>query len=378
MSIMKNMRMLPSMLNAMTMTTLRQLDHAICSEPSECPPIIFMHGFCGFNEIEILGVKVMEYWNGIPELLNQMGYITYTPEVSPFNPPQIRAQEWKDEIEKIKQAQPFESCILIGHSQGSIDARLLTCPRTDIEQTTLGPLNGKGFGGFVDKVITIGGPHLGNVQVDLMAKDKKTEKIMNDIFSFAGLIAQGITREKQNPEQAIAAMGQQYMIEEFNPYCIEDQSVEYYCIAGTPQSSQRISPILKDAWEALNALSYREGGGINDGFVTAASALYGNHYAGADPDYRPPAPLKKGNPNWTVIGTVLADHVTEVGLPLDFPKNKFYDHLSCFAGLAQFADPNYIGVKELKDNGRWVTAWVAPQKSTTKSGSKTTKKAEAA
>jgi len=344
--------MIPNAIGAMGLNLTRGLMGALPPEPSNCPPLFFMHGFAGFKDISLFGIEIMQYWNGIPQLLTQMGYEVIVKTVSPLNTPQARAEQWFSHLEDYRKKHGNEKFILIAHSQGAIDARLVTCPTTTPIQTSNGPLQGIGYGEYIDTVVTIGGPHFGNVLVDTMSSNPKNAKIMKDLFNLVSLVAYGITGKPEDANAAIASMGQKFMVEEFNPYCIEDPRVSYFAIAGNPKTKKMVSGILQNSFEELLAMPVAEGGGPNDGFVTIPSALYGNTPANAQPDYSTPFPA---NPNWKILGsTILADHVVEVGLPLDFPPNKYYDHLSCFAGLAQFLDPHYNALMELNDDGRWI------------------------
>ena len=51
---------------------------------------------------------------------------------------------------------------------------------------------------------------------------------------------------------------------------------------------------------------------------------------------------------------VQADHITEVGIPLQFPPSRVYDHAALFAGLAQLLDPSYTTELTLQKDGRWL------------------------
>ena len=343
--------MIPNALGAMGLGLTRSLMGVLPSKTSNCPPIVLMHGFAGFRNISVFGIEILQYWNGIPQLLRQMGYEVFVPTVSPLDTPQVRAEQWFAHLEDYRQKHGNEKFIIIAHSQGSIDARLLVCPTTNPIETSIGPLQGLGYGKYVESLVTVGGPHFGNVLVDRMSNNSTDEKIIKDLFNLVSLITYGITGKPENANAAIAAMGQEYMVKEFNPYCIEDPNVNYYAIAGNPQTKKMVSSILANAFEELLSIPVSEGGGPNDGFVTVPSALYGNKPENAQPDYSSPFPA---NPNWKIVGsTILADHVAEVGLPLDYPPNKFYDHLSCFAGLTQHLDPHYDSIMELLNNGRW-------------------------
>ncbi len=352
-NITKSMRMIPSAMGAMGLTLTRNIMGLLPSSPSTCPPIVLMHGFAGFKDISVFGIEILQYWNGIPQLLRQMGYEVYVPTVSPLNPPQVRAQQWYDQLEKYRNKHGNDKFFLIAHSQGAIDARLLLCPDTNTVQTSLGPLNGLDYGEYVDALVTVGGPHFGNVLVDKQASDPKTAKTMKELFDFISFVIYGITGKPQDANQAIAALGQKYMLEEFNPYCVDHPDVDYFCIAGNPKTEKLVSSILEDAFKELNDIPASDGGGPNDGFVTVPSALFGNAPENAQPGYTIPTGTT-ANTNWKTLGsTIMSDHVTEVGLPLDCPPNKYYDHLTCFAGLAQKLDPDYTANMDLKDNGRW-------------------------
>ena len=57
--------------------------------------------------------------------------------------------------------------------------------------------------------------------------------------------------------------------------------------------------------------------------------------------------------HWQVLGCVRADHVAEVGIPLQLLPSDSYDHLSLFAGLAQSLDTAYVADMTLQKDGRW-------------------------
>lgn len=352
MSLLNQTRMIPSALGAMGLSLTRSLMGALPEQPAKCPPIVLMHGFAGFREISVFGIEIMEYWNGIPQLLRQMGYEVFVPTVSPLNTPQVRAEQWFDHLEQYRKTHGNDSFYIIAHSQGAIDARILLCPDTTPKHTSLGSIQGLAYGDHVEALVTVGGPHFGNVLVDRQAEgDPIARKFMKDLFNLASLVAYGITGKPEDANKAIAFLGQKFMMEEFNPYCVEDENVDYYCIAGNPKTTEMVSPILRSGFEELAKIPVADGGGPSDGFVTVPSALFGHAPANAQPGYSTPY---AANPNWNILGsTLLSDHVAEVGLPLDFPPNKYYDHLSCFAGLAQFLNPDYTAEMKLKDNGRW-------------------------
>ena len=295
-------------------------------DPACCPPLIFMHGFCGFKDIDIMGIKVIQYWQRIAHFFEQRGYKTFIPEVSPFNPSQVRATEWQVAIEDYRQQHNAEKVILIAHSQGAIDARLLVCPRTDPIKTRIGRLSGKAYGKHVDKLISLGGPHFGNASVDLLDRNSRMQKVMKEILDLADIVSSGLMRKQQDAVTAIESLSQEYMLAEFNPYCIDAPDVDYYCLAGNPVNNTPKIPMLSHSFYHLLAIKPQLGGGENDGLVTVASALFGNDHESTSKEYCVPEGAKV-NDKWKVLGIVDMDHIAMIGLPIDIYSKKQYQQI---------------------------------------------------
>ncbi len=321
-----------------------------------CEPIVLMHGFAGFREIELGSFEILDYFNGVRILLSQMGYRVYAPEIAPFNSPMDRAQDWLHEIERIRRETGAEKVHLVGHSQGGLDARVLIAPTNGAAQDTPnGPLMGLGYGPHVASLTTIGTPHCGQVLVDqLEESDPREREAMEGLLDFISIAARIFTCDPQDAVAAVKAMSREYMGEYFNPIIQEPSEVLCYAIAGDPGSRKLVNPLMRSSYESLLEMGPEEGGGPNDGFVTLESALFGNipeaYVADEGESLRY---TEEPRPSWQVLGVVSADHIAEVGIPLQFPANEEYDHLACFAGLAQFLDPGYVAEMKLERSGRW-------------------------
>ena len=175
-------KLLISTLQASATTVARQLRQKEQQPAKESYPIVLMHGLAGFRDISIAGIKLFDYFNGVKEMLDQMGYAVFAPKVPFFAKPQDRASAWFHEIEKIRRKTGAEKVHLIGHSQGGLDARVLIAENRPAQDTPLGPLMGLGYGPHVESVVTLGTPHLGSVMVDISNEDDPVNvKLMNAI-----------------------------------------------------------------------------------------------------------------------------------------------------------------------------------------------------
>ena len=148
------------------------------------------------------------------------------------------------------------------------------------------------------------------------------------------------------------ALSRSYVLEHFNPIIADDPAVPCHAIAGDP-GPELVGPLLRPAFEALNDIEPSDGGGPNDGLVTVKSALFGNVPAERATRSRGGRPAVQRRRHWKTLGSVQADHITEVGIPLQMPHRAAYDHFALFAGLAQLQDPFYTAALALERDGRW-------------------------
>jgi triacylglycerol lipase len=87
-------------------------------------PIVLAHGFFGFDDFAGLGF--LDYYYGVKaELAREGERLVFTPEVDPFNSSAYRGAQLAAEIEAILARTGHAKVILIGHSQGGLDARVV-------------------------------------------------------------------------------------------------------------------------------------------------------------------------------------------------------------------------------------------------------------
>ena len=116
-------------------------------------PIVLSHGFFGFETFA--GLDFLEYFYGVKDHLAQHGEpLVFTPAVDPFNSSAFRGQQLTEDIEDILEQTGHEKVIIIGHSQGGLDARVVAHTRPEM----------------VAAVVTLQTPHYGSPIADIALK----------------------------------------------------------------------------------------------------------------------------------------------------------------------------------------------------------------
>ncbi len=91
-------------------------------------PIVLTPGFLGFDSI----LDAIDYWNGIPEGLAADGADVFVTRVSQVNSSEVRGEQLIRDIEEVLAVTGAERVNLIGHSQGTLDARYVLGVRPDL------------------------------------------------------------------------------------------------------------------------------------------------------------------------------------------------------------------------------------------------------
>lgn len=306
-------------------------------------PIFFMHGFMGFSEMKVLNIKLFDYFNGVKNILEQMGYTVYCQSINPMLPAQKRATEWVKHIDKVLLDTRAEKIHIIAHNQGCLDARVLAATSSHHCKTPHhGELYGQNYSKHIASITSIAGPHLGTPLADPVYDDENNE-IMIDIV---GLIAMMTGSSNKTAKQTIDAMSRNYMLETFNPAIKVPNTIPCYTVVGNPANEQDLSSVFDISWQKIMDTAIEDGGGENDGFVPVSSARFdGNKTTLADSETL----------QWQNIGEVNADHIALVGIPMEFKENNKFSHLPMYVGLAQRIDKCYKNHIQLalQADGEW-------------------------
>jgi triacylglycerol lipase len=104
-------------------------------------PIVLIPGLLGFKQL----IGSVDYFTGIPEALEAGGATVYVATVSQANTPMVRGQQIIAQLDALKKVSGATRFNLVGHSQGSMDARYIAAVRPDL----------------VASVTSVSGPHAG-------------------------------------------------------------------------------------------------------------------------------------------------------------------------------------------------------------------------
>ncbi len=277
-------------------------------------PIVLMHGMSGFGKLNIGPVSVT-YFDGVAADLAERGEQVFVTIVPPYDTSEDRAKALAPQIDQILQRTGKAKVNLVGHSQGGMDARVITSP------------NGLGYGDRVASVTTVATPHHGSRVADgvLGLLSGVPNSVIDDITSSVLDLAEKTAYELQSDPHLRAQLNElaeSYMASSFNPRYVDDPRVKYESYAGRTNSASGLgvcdggvfpnepndTDVAQLPLGVLAAFLEDGKGKVNDGLVTVESAKWG-----------------------TFLGCVPADHLKEVGQL--GPAAQSFDHLAFFRAL---------------------------------------------
>ncbi len=256
-------------------------------------PIVLAHGFFGFDEFA--GLEFETYFFEVKADLAARGETNvFTPAVDPFNDSTFRGAQLAEAIDEILAQTGHEKVVLIGHSQGGLDARVVAHDYPD----------------KVAAVVSYATPHYGAPVADVLlglVSDPNAQALVDAMVKVVGAALYDTTGEETSVFKPLRLFSEQG-IAQFNADYPDDPSVFYASITGRTDYSlggQACAPDVAvpfvtalatevDPTDPLFSLaeSITDGPGyyVNDGLVRAEDARHGEFW-----------------------GCVPADHVDEVG-----------------------------------------------------------------
>lgn len=262
-------------------------------------PLVLMHGMAGTESF----LGELDYWYGVVEHLEPLGYAVHVGTVDPFQPSPVRAAQWAAQLDALAAAGLGRRFNLIGHSQGGIDARLVA--------SALDPEH------RVVSVTTISTPHHGTVVADVasgvLSHTLITPVVVDGLFDLFTAIY-----DTDDDQDIVAQLDQlsSHTMAQFNADVPDRPDVAYASWAGRTCALLDVLCQLGNGGEIVTPLfgaTHLVIGlfeGANDGLVSVDSARWGEF-----------------------LGELPADHLDEVGL---FPGTTApgWDHLAFFADEA--------------------------------------------
>jgi triacylglycerol lipase len=217
------------------------------SDPNLRAPIVLVHGILGFDEWELAGQDIVDYFRGVREFLSDAGYtVPQPPKLNTAGSVEERANDLQEYL--TTSALANEAVHLIAHSMGGLDARRMIS---------------RNRGGIAERIrtlTTIGTPHRGTPVANVgTAKFRVVLEAMAvvhvDVKGFSNLTTT--------------------WAEQFNQDNGDAGNVGYFSIAGEFQAKGLFPPfgdLLKPSYDLITD----NGGGANDGLVPVESAKHGN------------------------------------------------------------------------------------------------------
>jgi triacylglycerol lipase len=279
--------------NAVTTMTETALQRLLGLEPFPEPPLIrlrypvvFMHGFGMAAALRRHG-HLYEFAMD----LRARGVWAFAPNVPPYNPVPVRTGIWRERMERVLEATGSEKLNLIAHSMGGLDARYL--------------ISREGFHDRIASLITISSPHHGSsIASFLLDQPDRLRAWLTDLANWLGTTA--MPEVDADFLNTVTELTPAYMAERFNPNVPDHPDVRYWSFSASAGkgTGRGISPFLRP----LNVILHNREG-INDGFVSVRSAMWGEY-----------------------LGPIEADHAQQLGL--QFPSRDAFDALGFYRRLA--------------------------------------------
>jgi triacylglycerol lipase len=254
-------------------------------------PVVLMHGFGVMAGLQRKGHLHAEALH-----LRLHGIRAYAPNVAPYHTVPFRAAMWQERLTHILAETRADRLNLVAHSMGGLDARYL--------------ISRMGLQAVVAALITVSSPHHGSSLADfVLEQPERIRDLMADVSNWMGTAA--LAGAEADFLQAVQELRPAYVQEHFNPVVPDAPGVYYGSYAG--QAGEGTDSPINPFMRLFNHQIFKREG-INDGFVSVASAQWG-----------------------TFLGTVAADHTQQVGLSLT-PRSRFHSkdfYLSIAHLLAQ-------------------------------------------
>jgi len=277
-------------------------------------PVVLMHGMSGFGQLK-LGPIGITYFDGVVEDLTKNGESVFVTLVPPFDTSSARALALSKQIDAILKRTGKAKVNLVGHSQGGMDARVITSPQ------------GLAYGDRVASVTTVATPHRGSKVADAVLGLLKylPADVIDSVTGDFLAVVQKTAFELQNDAHLraqVSEMSEMYMSTVFNPKYQDAPGVLYMSYGGRTNLRTGVGvcddakygndPFDIDATQLMLAplaIFLEEGKfKVNDGLVTVESAKWG-----------------------VFQKCVPADHLKEVGQL--GPAASSFDHLQLFRDI---------------------------------------------
>jgi triacylglycerol lipase len=201
-------------------------------------PIVLVHGFLGFDRLQVCGYTLAQYFADLPRVFGAAGNRVLVARVSPLGSVAERAAQLKTFLNREVPGEPVH---LLAHSMGGLDSRYLIS-RLDMADRVL-------------TLTTVGTPHRGTSFADWGLR--RFGQVLKGVCGLFNLSRRAL--------YDLSTAG----CRAFNARVPDAPGVRYFSIAGRHQGDWR-SPEWQIPYQIV-----KQAEGPNDGIVSVASATYG-------------------------------------------------------------------------------------------------------
>lgn len=215
-------------------------------------PIVLSHGIARFSALpKALGWDDV-YFKNVCRHLQKAGLATYESNVSFAASVERRAEDLRQEVERIRGESGASKVHIIGHSMGGLDARHMI---VDLDMAAA-----------VASLTTIGTPHWGSSFADHVLANKTTSSLLS-VLKHLGVNLEGLA--SLSPAACFA----------FNQRAEPHEAANdiHYIVYAAHQQRQHVLPLLRPSWDYIQAEE-----GDNDGLVAVESQLWTETLDAAD------------------------------------------------------------------------------------------------
>ncbi|MEM6957163.1 MAG: alpha/beta fold hydrolase [Myxococcota bacterium] len=298
-------------------------DEAVDAAPRLGPPypIVLAHGFFGFEDFA--GAGFVDYFWRVRERLEDEGeLLVTTPAVDPFNNSTVRGEELLAHVESVLADSGHEKVVIIGHSQGGLDARYVAHNRPDL----------------LAAVVTVATPHRGTPLLDFVidaAGDSALSDLIDDLVRLFGAALYDAAGEETSLFMAMRQLSESGAAE-FSDRYPDDPAVDYFSIGGRSGSTLALRSCGADIDEPDFISDWDLTVDPIDPLLAVSEALYDGNIFDPEPN---DGLVRVSSSRWgTFLGCIPADHLDQIGHLLgDEPGLlNFWDHRDFYADLVSW------------------------------------------
>jgi triacylglycerol lipase len=192
-------------------------------------------------------------------LLRSHGIVAFAPNVVPYASIEDRAKDWTRHVRRIMETTKSDRVNIIAHSMGGLDLRFAVS-RLGLDQA-------------VASLTTIATPHRGSSLAELgLATPTSLRDMLSEVFNWLGTnLYPSMTSDVK---AALEDLTRNHVVNTFNPAVPDMKGVEYFSWSAGVGKGTKES--INSMLIPLNRYIFDKEG-VNDGFVSSESAVWGNH-----------------------------------------------------------------------------------------------------